>query len=221
MLRSILKWRISEAIDRGAALPPAVRRRVANDPELAAYEAAAGDLCQRLRAEAPAWVERHVDDPAVAAARRLAPMHERVPRTAASARRTAARRWGVPLALAASALVALALWESTGDRPYRRLGEADRQRIVAALQSGRANLAQVATVIKRFDADVEWPALPRPAGLASGQRARASAERMLTAFDDGLKEQQHELAASARSAYAFFAVRLPASMATLVGLQEG
>jgi hypothetical protein len=219
MLRKALKWRISSAIDRDAPLGPLLRKRVDQDPVLAEFEAQSRRLCEELRRDAPAWIKQRTSLPAAATLQ--------TPPIEIDRRRRYRRRRVVgvaaALALAASALVAVAVWQTTGPRRYQRMSQADRAELAAALVAGRANLAQFAHAITRVDAEVNWSAWRPPLSLdlAARARARASAQRVLAAFDQRVESQRQELAVGAKSACAFFTDRLPASMAALVGLQEG
>ena len=58
MFRTLLKWRISAAVDRDAELPAALRACVERDAELAVFESASRRLTARLRREAPAWLDQ-------------------------------------------------------------------------------------------------------------------------------------------------------------------
>lgn len=231
MFRKLLKWQISAAIDRDAELPAALRARVERDSELAAFESASRALAARLRREAPAWLEQQASS-GEGAATAVAARYSRAPSDGelgrAAGRDLSAHSSGAPakaalasLALAASVLVAIALWHVRGPGRYRHMSEADRQQLIEAVKAGRASLAQVAHAIKKVDVKLPWPSLTQDGRLTAEEEARASAARAMTAFDRRVQTQRSQLAAGAESAFDFFTVRLPQSMAILVGLQAG
>ncbi|RIK77783.1 MAG: hypothetical protein DCC67_12240 [Planctomycetota bacterium] len=218
MFRTLLKWRISTAIDAGEPLPAWLRRRVRADEELARFESAARELCARLRRDAPAWLAEQAESAAEAghARRPSGRPVARTPRFGSGVRVTLAA-----CGLAASVLIAIAMWQTTGIRQYRHVSDADRQRLVTALQLGRQNLAGFAHAIKRADIKVRWPRPLPPGDFEPGRQARASADRLWNAFEHGVQSGRQEISASAKSALAFFTVRLPDSVGTLVGFGDG
>jgi hypothetical protein len=98
MRKSLAKWLIAQRADRGLPLSPALARRVANDPDLAAFEESLRRVDRRLRDELPGE-----DRSSPQAMRRvLAAVARAAPRARASAGRV------LPARLAAAALIALA-----------------------------------------------------------------------------------------------------------------
>ncbi|MCC6494378.1 MAG: hypothetical protein IT424_15305 [Pirellulales bacterium] len=217
MLRTLAKWRISAAADRCQPLPPALRRRVDGDPELLAFESAARRLCDRLRRDSPAWLNQQADRRPLAAPHRLVKAHTASADRARPAVRQPAR---AALALAAGLAIALGLWRSAGELRYQHISAADRQQLVAALQLGRANLAQAAHAWRGVDAELAWPAWPPPPRFLPSEQVRASAGRLWSVFDQRVETRRQAIADRAKGAYDFFTVRLPASFGLLVGLSD-
>ncbi len=231
MIRFFAKSLIDRAAQRGAALPPWLQRRVDRDPELQRFAAASRGLGGRLRRDAASWMAVPTGDREGAQA---SPSLERTRGEHSMRRRPSVARTALAFALAAS-VVAIAAWRaldgatqppsspanpSTGDHHVVQISAAQRDQLLAAWRSGQSlaqawkgrvhSAASRAREIELIDPTLMVPRL---------NTARA-VTRVRTSLDIAVTAPQRELAAGMKSAYDFFARRLGASIAQLVGLQS-
>lgn len=231
MFRAFGKWMIGRASERETPLPAWLRRWAERDEKLARFAAASRRLGPLLRRDAAPWMELQAEEVRIV---RRPPARARGAgqRPVRAARRRMTGAWAA-CGLAAALVLAAHTWQAPrGDQlavtPPDRGGQvatispSEREQLILAWRAGRANLgawqARVKGATRRIGAlEMRHAALKFPrAGIAD-----AAAERVLTALDAAAAAQRRELADGVKSAYAFFAQRLPASVATLVGLQEG
>ncbi len=240
MLRTIGKWLIGRAIEREAPLPRWLRWWVDRDEELSRFESASQRLGALLRRDAAGWMARQTLEVRKELTGSALVRWSDPPR-GWTRRRTA---WSLTAcALAASALFALANWPTTGhdaappdssgggrlangqlasDRDVESIPRIERQRLIAAWRAGRANVNEWKERVKGVSGKIEVLGLREAAAIfAPAEAAGATTERVLAALDAAMASQRQELTSGMRSAYVFFAHRLPASVAHLVGWQEG
>jgi hypothetical protein len=202
MFRAIAKWMISRSIDEGIPLSGWLRWWIRRDPSLRQFELQSRQLCRRLTCDAAAWIARgqmHVaGEPVELRQPASVPLRSRGLRTIA---------WSVTAcALAASALIVLARFHTGDDRIVQPPLSANHRPI--GVDSSRAAVMNERQIL----ADA-WKV-----GRAAAGQWQAS--RVISTLDDGLERQRQELTSSTRSAVSFFAIRLPASAARLVGLHR-
>jgi hypothetical protein len=235
MLRTFGKWMISRASERETPLPGWLRRWADHDQELARFAAASRRLGPLLRRDAAEWLDVQTEEvrPARRSHARASGAEQRpVQLPVGLVRRRFAGAWAAGGVAAALVLAALA-WrmptsEDSSVAPVPRGGQAatispqEREQLILAWRAGRANLgawqARVKGVSRRIGAyELRRATLKFP----RVEIADAATERVLTALDAAAAAQRRELADGVKSAYGFFAERLPASVAALVGWQEG
>jgi hypothetical protein len=227
MFRFLAKSLIDRAAKRGAALPRWLQRRVDRDPELQRFAAASRGLATRLRGDAASWMAMKSDEH-----RGLPtdPARERTRVARSMLQRRSGARTILAYALAAS-LLAIAAWRVMDDPAPppspadhlagQRISPEELDQLLTAWRSGRsladAWQARVQSAASRID-DV---ARIDPALIVSRFDATRAAARIRTTLDIAVIAPQRELATGMKSAYDFFARRLGASIAQLVGLQSG
>lgn len=235
MDRFIVRWLIDRAAERDAPLPGWLRRRIARDAELQRFEAASRGLAARLRRDAAPWLALHGDEA------RGASDHPRLAAPTAHVERSPRSRRSVAQTLAyalAASVLAVALWRAlddanqsptmSSDEPLANassvegISSADRAQLAAAWRSGRSLASSWQAHAQNAVARIEEVDLINPAMIVPRMPSTSAAtERLRAALDEAVATQQREFAAGMKSAYRFFAVRLGASVAQLVGLQSG
>lgn len=232
MFRMIGKWLISRAIERDRPPRGMLRRWIDHDEELFQFEAALQGMLARLRGDAGGWLGRDANHGFSAGERR--PLeHARCVPLARSGHRIA--RPAVASGLAACLVIMALLWPALSDQGtsiptnlqerVAREGNAtltpdDRAQLMAAWQLGRAQIEAWqarATDVPRKLENVPWSIAP----VLPARWTGAATKRVHAALEMAVVAQRQELADGMKSAITFISRRLPASVAHLVGLQEG
>jgi hypothetical protein len=233
MMRAIVKWYISRTLDRGVRLPRWARAWIDGDGELRQFEAVARQLDNRLRRDAREWIGIHAETTGnnVSATRQLA---------SAQSNPSHGRRWvawaAAAGALAAGVAVVLANLRFGGDeveRPIRTgdwpvaKAEADinsafgREWLISAWNSGRSSIHQLRVNSTGLVSRVTIPKMPELSTILEHTEAAGSiAGRAAATFDSGIQLHLRQVNSDLRTVFSFFARRLPASAAKLVGLRS-
>lgn len=231
MLRMIARWFISRSIDEDRRLPDWLCHWIERHIDVKQFEMRSRQLGDRLKNDAPSWIASQ----ALPASEEPADRRQIVApqRVSVGGKRTMA--WSLAAGvLAASFLFAVAQFPShrdrveqsasRKDRPFapttavETISAADREWLVRSWKASRANLDQLqARASDRPRRTRVWKlpgvsVIVEPAKVAGSVTGRA-----LATLDRGIETEQKQLTSDMRTALAFFAYRLPSSMAKLVG----
>jgi hypothetical protein len=231
MLHLIVKWFISRSIDEDRPLPDWLERWIDRNDDLKQFQKRSRQLGNRLKNDAADWIERPVS-PAAADSTH----HQQVvmpQRASPRLKRTIIRSLAAG-ALGAICLLAIFQWRSPrdqagqpvsgNDREIPRvtavvtMSEADRERLVSRLTGSRAILGQWQARAKDLPGPaLDWK-LPRVSVIVEPAEVAGSATgQALATLDRGMESEQQRLTSEVKTAYSFFAHRLPSSLARLVG----
>jgi hypothetical protein len=241
MLRMIARWFISRSIDEDVRLSNWLRRWIDCDEELKQFEILSQQLGNRLKKDAPHWIASQALPADEQTSPEITPSHSAPLRSRLVVQRVVRRKRKVAWSLAACALAACALLafsrlQTEGDHAGQprllqdrglaqapaseTISAADREWLVAALKTGRIQLGRLqaqATELPRRARVVELPGVA--AIVEPTEVAGMTAGRALANLDRGMQSEQQQLNSDIKAAVTFFAYRLPASMARLVGWQ--
>lgn len=232
MVHFLAKWLIDRAGERGAALPRWLERRVDRDPDLQRFAAASRGLGGRLRRDAASWLAVQSGDRERAPA---SPALERARGERSMRRRRPVARTALAFVLAAS-VVAVAAWRArdgvtqpisspanppAGDHHVEQISAAQRDQLLAAWRSGQSLALAWKGRVHSAAGRAREIELIDPALMVPRLNTTRAVTRIRTSLDRAVTAPQRELAAGMKSAYDFFARRLGASIAQLVGLQRG
>jgi hypothetical protein len=235
MLHMIAKWFISRSIDENRPIPDWLARWVDRNHDLKQFELQSRQLGHRLKSDAPGWIASQ----ALPASEELAGRRQFV--TPQRVSLLGKRPIALSLAAGASVLATGILFTVTQlhshrdqiekpvsgtDRrfvetnPVETITAADLEWLVRSWKTSRANLGELQTRawdLPRRTQDWKMPgvsAIVEPAEVAGSTAGRA-----LATLDHCVEFEQKQLTSDIKTAFSFFAYRLPSSMAKLAGLE--
>jgi hypothetical protein len=238
MLRMIARWFISRSIDEDVRLPNWLRQWIDRDDELKRFELASRQLDSRLKSDAPGWIASQ----ATGAVEEAVGPRQMVAVTTKSSRRERTIAWWLAAsAIAAGAFFGIA-WLQSARLPLNEdhfeqslpgadkrlaatpstetISAVDREWLIIAWKRGRVNFGRLKAHAEYLPREVEVLKMPDASTIIEpAVVAGSTAGRALAALDRGMESEQQQLTSDVRTAFSFFAYRLPASMARLVGWQ--
>jgi hypothetical protein len=242
MLHTIARWLISRSIDEKRRVPDWLRHWIDGDAELKRFEMLSRQLEVRLKDDARGWIAgQEQPSEALPTGETSASRQRRVVARPASFRRERSVVWSLAAlgttAVAAGALYAIARLQPQGVQAERRddaenreiaripatvtITTADREWLATAWNTGRVNLGQWQARALDLPVRMEISELPDLSAIVQpAESAGSTAGRALATLDRGMLSEQQRLTAGAKSGLSFFAYRLPAGVARLVGWQQ-
>jgi hypothetical protein len=239
MLHRIARWLISRSIDEDRPVPVWLRRWIDRDEELRQFETQSRQLEGRLKDDACGWIASQArSSEAFTGSATSVGRQRRVIAQPATFRGERILRWALgalgAMALATCAWFAVARWpwqraeaERHGQDESRQIAQApatptisaaDRKWLSATWNSSRASLGQWQARAQELPGRMETLKLPALSAIVEPAEAVGSTTgRALATLDRGMQSEEQQLTSDAKAAYSFFAYRLPASLARLVG----
>jgi hypothetical protein len=231
MLHFVAKWLISRSIDENRRPAGWLGRWIDRDDELRRFEILSRQLGDRLSDDA----RSRISSQQMATGGRLPGRPRVVLARQAPFRRRRSVAWSVGGLTLGTAVVVACAWfvigrlHSKGERATQpdpaedgrivataKLTAADRERVVRAWKTGHESLMRL-----RLHAFTPRHEMSNPPDLSPivepAEAAGSTVGQVLATLDRGMESEQEKLAFDAKAAFSFFAHRLPASIAKLVG----
>jgi hypothetical protein len=224
-----------------------LRPWIDRDEELKQFERLSRRLGDQLKDDACGWIaSQAVSSEALPGSATSVGRERCVMAQPATFRGDRRLRWALgalgATALATCAWFAVARWQWQGAQAQQRhqdesreiaqappmpttaatISAADREWLSATWNSSRASLGQWQARAQELPGRTEMLKLPGLSAIVEPAEAVGStAGRALATLDRGMQSEEQQLTSDAKAAYSFFAHRLPASLARLVGWRPG
>lgn len=239
MFHRIARWLISRSIDEDRSVPHWLRSWIDRNEGLKDFETMSRQIGRQLKSDAREWISSQALPGRVESvlSRRLF-----TPNAVSLARVRIMRRSVGAMILGTTGVAACAWFtighfrshsdqvkqsDAEGGRPIAEahptgtITSADREWLATVWRRSRTKLGQLQARATSLPGGAEILNLPsRSAIMQPAQVVASTTGRALAMLDRGIDSEQKQLTSDARAAFSFFAHRLPASLAKLVGWTE-